>query len=307
MNLNRDLTFKQIRAFEAVVRTASITRASEELCVTPPAISSQIKSLKHLVGAEILTREQTGLVPTRVGLEILALHERILSAINTSAQKIEAIKTGMAGDVGIAVVSTGKYFAPQIFSAFMAAFPDIKLRPMIGNRRLVLSALENRAADLAIMGRPPARLDVLAETLGDHPNIIIAAPDHPLAKERNITPEQLLKHTLLLRELGSGTRMLARRFMDRFGDGINYPVMEVGSNESIKQSVMAGLGIAMISAHTVMAELDEGRLVMLDVPGMPIVRQWILVRLRGVELSGAAKSFHDFVLKNSESFIPKIP
>ncbi|HHL43895.1 MAG TPA: LysR family transcriptional regulator, partial [Hellea balneolensis] len=219
MSLIRDLTFKQIRAYEAVVRTASITRAAEELCVTPPAISSQIKTLKHLVGTEILTREQDGLKPTQAGLEILALHERIMSAINTSAQKLDAIKSGKAGDVGIAVVSTGKYYAPHIFSAFMAAYPDIKLRPMIGNRRMVLSALENRSADLAIMGRPPARLDVEATTLGDHPNILIAAPDHPLAHAKNIKPEQLLKHTLLLREMGSGTRMLARRFMDRFGEG----------------------------------------------------------------------------------------
>ena len=304
MSLSRDITFKQIRAFAAVARTGSITKASEELFVTPPAISSQLKTLQHLVGADIINRESGGLKPTQVGLEILSLFGRVDAAVRSSEQKIGAIKSGKSGMVGVAVVSTGKYFAPNIFAGFMKAYPGIELKPLIGNRQVVLEALRNKSVDIVIMGRPPAKLDVIAHELGDHPNIIIAPPDHPLAQGQKINPHDLLAETLLTREFGSGTRTLAIRYMDRIGNGRGYPKMTVGSNESIKQSVMAGLGIAMISEHTCMSELESGRLVALQMPGLPIIRKWIMVHLAGDEISGAAKSFHSFLLENRKDFIP---
>jgi len=305
MTFVRDLTIKQIRAFEAVARTRSITKAAEEICVTPPAISSQLKTLQNLIGADIIKRESDGLRPTQIGLEILALSDHMEAAINLSARKIKAVKDGKSGTVGLAVVSTGKYFAPAIIAAFMNAYPGIKLRPVIGNRQIVLKALETKAVDMAIMGRPPASLDVVAHTLGEHPNILIAPPGHRLAGVQKIKPTDLLKETLLTRELGSGTRTLAIQYMDRVGEGLGYPTMEIGSNESIKQAVMAGLGIAMISAHTVMAELEQGRLITLNMPGLPIIRHWILVHSKNSPLSGAAKCFHEFLLENRDDFIPK--
>ncbi len=157
---------------------------------------------------------------------------------------------------------------------------------------------------MAIMGRPPKHMDVVANELGDHPNIMIAPPDHPLVLRGAVNLKSLLKETFLLREHGSGTRMLARRFMDRIGDGMGYPTMEIGSNETIKQAVMAGLGIAMISKHTVLSELEQGRLVALDIDGLPILRKWILVQPKGTAISGAAACFHDFLLKNKQRFIP---
>ncbi|MEE9272109.1 MAG: LysR family transcriptional regulator [Robiginitomaculum sp.] len=304
MSLSRDLTMKQIRAYAAVARTGSITKASEELFVTPPAISSQIKLLKSSVGFDILTREQNGLKPTQIGLELLALYDQIDACVHIAAQRIEALKAGKAGSVSLAVVSTGKYFAPTIIKSFMNAFPNIDLNPIIGNRQIVLKALQDRSVDVAIMGRPPAKLDVVRHELGDHPNILIAAPDHPLAQYKRIDPKLLLSETLLLREPGSGTRMLARRFMEQIGEGIGYPTMQMNSNESIKQSVMAGLGIAMISEHTVMAELQSKRLVALEIKGLPIIRKWILVRPANVETSGATRSFYNFILENRSSLIP---
>ena len=304
MTLARDITLKQIRAYAAVVRTGSVTKAAEELFVTPPAISSQLKILQNLVGAEILSREPSGLTPTHVGLELIELSNMTEAAISTSSRKIGAIKSGKSGSLSIAVVSTGKYFAPRIFAAFMKAYPGIDLKPIIGNRQTVLKALRTGEADIAIMGRPPAKLDVAAHELGDHPNIIIAPPDHPLAKAKKIDAADLLAQTLLTRELGSGTRTLAIRYMDRIGNGRGYPTMTIGSNESIKQSVMAGLGIAMISEHTCMAELESGRLIALNMPGLPIIRKWIMVHLASSEISAAAKSFHSFVLENRSEFIP---
>ncbi len=305
MSFTRDLTLKQIRAFAAVARSGSITKAAAELCVTPPAISSQLKTLRHLVGADILVRETEGIKPTRLGEEVLELSDRLEAIINASSHRLGAVKDGKSGTLGLAVVSTGKYFAPTIMAAFQKAYPDIELRPVIGNRRRVLNALENGAVDVAIMGRPPARLNVKTHILGEHPNILIAPPNHRLAGKKNISPADLLKETLLTRELGSGTRILAVRFMDRFGEGLGYPRMEIGSNESIKQAVMAGMGIAMISAHTVMTELQSKRLVALDLPGLPIIRHWILVHLKNKPLSAATKKFHDFMLEHEDKFIPK--
>ncbi|HFB55382.1 MAG TPA: LysR family transcriptional regulator, partial [Hellea balneolensis] len=275
MTLARDITFKQIRAFAAVVRTGSITKAAEELCVTPPAISVQIKALKMLAGVAVLNRDKDGLTPTPAGQELLDLYGRIQASVQTASHKIDAIKSGKSGTIGVAVVSTGKYFAPTIFAEFIKAYPDIELRPLIGNRQIVLGALRDKSVDMAIMGRPPAKLDVVAHELGEHPFVLIVAPNHPLAKKTKIKAEDLMAETLLTRELGSGTRTLAIRFMDKVGLGMGYDSMETGSNESIKQSVMAGLGIALISEHTVMAELAQKRLVALDFSGLPILRKWI--------------------------------
>lgn len=304
MSFVRDLTLKQIRAYTYVVRTGSVTKAAEALFVTPPAISSQLKTLQHLVGTDIIRRESSGLRPTQAGLELVELYEQLSAAMESTAHKIEAVKAGKSGAVGVAVVSTGKYFAPSIFAAFVHAFPDIKLMPLIGNRREVIKALENRSVDMAIMGRPPANLDVTSHVLGDHPNIMIAPPDHPLVLRGAIEVSALLAETLLIREQGSGTRMLARQFMDSLGEGMRYEVMEIGSNETIKQSVMAGLGIAMISKHTVLSELEQGRLVALDIPGLPIMRKWILVQPKDRKITGAATCFHDFLFKNRKRFIP---
>ncbi len=304
MSLSRDVTLKQIRAFAAVSRTGSITLAAAELFVTPPAISCQIKILRSLVGADILVRDTGGLQPTQIGSELLALYNQIDASVHTTAQRIEALKAGKSGSVGFAVVSTGKYFAPAIIKAFMRAFPDIELNPMIGNRMEVLKSLQTRSADLAIMGRPPTSLDVVSHELADHPNIIIAPPDHPLAGTKRVDPKALMAETILLREPGSGTRNLARQFMDRAGDGMDYSTMDMDSNESIKQAVMAGLGIALISGHTVISEFDSGRLIALRVPGLPIIRKWILVHSADIEMSGAAKSFHSFLLEHRAKLIP---
>lgn len=304
MSLSRDLTFKQIRAFAAVMRTGSVTLAAAELFVTPPAISSQLKILRRLVGADIYTKQADGLRPTQIGTQLLALYESLDASIHTTAQKIEALKAGKAGYVGLAVVSTGKYFAPNIMHAFTQAYPGIVLNPVIGNRRDILKALQTGSVDLAIMGRPPANLEFISQELGDHPNILIAPPDHKLAGRSPVDPKELLRETMLLREPGSGTRRLARRFMEAAGEGMDYPTLTMGSNESIKQSVMAGLGIAMISQHTVLSELEFGRLVSLNLPGLPIVRKWILVHPSDTKLSGAAQQFHDFLLENRGDLIP---
>jgi DNA-binding transcriptional LysR family regulator len=232
---------------------------------------------------------------------------RVQAAISASRQKLEAFRSGKAGAVGIGVVSTGKYFAPAIVHAFSQAFPQIDIRLLIGNRDEIVRALEIRSIDLAIMGRPPETMAITHDYLGEHPFGIIAPPGHSLANMETTPAAKLLAQTFLLREPGSGTRVLAQRYLDQYGSGQGYKALDMNTNESIKQAVMAGMGIAMISLHTVIHELQENRLVCLKAPGLPLVRKWILVRPAKETLSGAAHSFQDFLLQRRQSFIPPAP
>lgn len=306
MGNGKAFTLKQLKALSVTLRVGSIAAAANELCLTAPAVSTQLKTLEGLVGAKLTRRDGAGLHATACGAELQSLYERVDALMGASMNRVEALKSGKAGTVGVAVVSTGKYFAPMIMAAFMEAYPDIELRLLIGNRDKVIKALENCSVDMAIMGRPPEdRIEVEADYLGEHPHIIIAPPDHPLCVYEMTPAAKLLDETFLMREVGSGTRALAHRFLDQYGAGRGYKSIEMGTNESIKQSVIAGLGLAMISKHTVLAELEAGRLVAVKAPGLPILRKWILVRLAGEQISATAECFRSFLVQNRDQFIPQ--
>ena len=186
-----------------------------------------------------------------------------------------------------------------------SAFPDIKVELTVGNRGQIITALESRQIQLAIMGRPPRTPANTAEVIGPHPHIIIAAPDHRLAGKVSVDPKEILYETILGREPGSGTRILMTRFLDRIGEGATYDCLAMSSNETIKQAVIAGLGVALISQHTVMEELHSGRLAALDLPGMPIVRTWFLLNRTDAELSAAAKRIKSYISGMKGSFLPQ--
>ena len=173
------------------------------------------------------------------------------------------------------VISTAKYFAPRALAIFSKEHPGVDVRLMVGNRDMVLTALRDFTIDFAVAGRPPEDMAIDRAAIGNNPHIIIGPPDHPLAGRRRIPLARFAGETFLLREEGSGTRMLMERLFAESGLSPNIG-MEIGSNETIKQAVMAGLGVALISAHTVAAELEDGRLISFDVPGLPIVRQWFV-------------------------------
>ncbi len=207
--------------------------------------------------------------------------------------------------VAVGVVSTAKYFAPRALAGFLAHYPAVELRLVTGNRAEIIDGLRRLEIDVAIMGRPPGDLDVVREVMGDHPHVVIARPDHPLARLAAIAPAALTRETFLTREPGSGTLGLMERF---FADANIAPRigMRISSNETIKQAVIAGLGIAFISAHTIDAELQEARLALLAVRGLPVVRQWFAVRLRDRPLIPAAARLHDFLKTDGRQYLPRI-
>ncbi|WP_340120078.1 LysR substrate-binding domain-containing protein [Pelagibius sp. 7325] len=300
----RSLSLKHLRAFAATIRRGSVTQAAQALFVTPPAVTTHLKSLEKIVGQSIYERNPDGPEPTEVGRELLEAADEIEKVIERARVKIEALASGATGSVILGVVSTGKYFAPGIVARFRQDHPDIRVRLAIGNRTEIIKGLERREYDLLIMGRPPAHVAVEREVLGDHPHVLVAAPDHPLVGDPEILPEDLLRETFLAREEGSGTRLLMGRFLERIGGGRSFNTVEMGTNETIKQAVMAGLGIAIISAHTCHSELAEGKLALLQAEGLPLVRQWFLIHRADRELTKAAEVLRRFIVDHKGEILP---
>lgn len=300
------LTFKQLRAADAVARTGSIAGAAAEIGLTAPAVHSQLRTLEDLFGCKILDRRRSeSFRPTAEGEALLAAWRSIRIELENAVRRIDALQAGLAGTVILGVVSTAKYFAPGVVARLHATYPDIDIVLRVGNRDAIVSALKDNAIDLAIMGRPPRDPVVEAHGIGDHPHVLIAPPDHPLLSQAD--PARVLDETIIVREQGSGTRILATRFLDQLGSGRPYRRIEMDSNETIKQAVIAGLGIAVISAHTCADELATGRLATVPLAGLPIIRQWFLIRRQDRAVTGAMASVEDFIAENGRALLPKLP
>ena len=306
MSFVRDITMKQLRALSSAVQAGTVSGAAKMLHVTPPAVSLQLKQFEQLVGLELLERNPDGLKPTAAGLEILNTVKGIELLLSNCSDSLDAIKGMTKGTVRVGVVSTAKYFAPRALAAFKKLHPDIELNLQVGNRTETVAALEAFEFDFAIMGRPPKQFEVERAEIGPHPHIIIAPPDHPLAGKKNLKPRQLIEESFLLRELGSGTRALTENLLLEAGAPLSLG-MEMGSNETIKQAVMAGLGIALISAHTVSVEIEEGRLAWLDVEGFPIERNWQVIRRSQKRLMPAGRALWEFMIEHGKNFLPETP
>ena len=302
----KNVTLKQLRALQAVVRTGTVSAAAASLNVTPPAVTTQVRLLEEAVRMPLLQRIGDRFLPTEAGSIVLEAAARMEAAIDGCIDELEVLQGLGGGKVSLGVVSTAKYFAPHAVGAFARSHPGIDVRLFVGNRQDILKALRDDTVDLTIMGRPPEDLPVEREVLGEHPHIIIAAPDHPLAGAGRIAIADLAAETFLMRESGSGTRMLMERLFAAQGIAVRIG-MEIGSNETIKQAVMAGLGVAFISAHTVAVELADGRLAELAVEGLPVRREWFVVKRSDKRFLPAAEAFHDFLVSEGPSFLPDRP
>ncbi|MEJ1991678.1 MAG: LysR substrate-binding domain-containing protein [Maritimibacter sp.] len=300
------INLKQLRALEAVARYGSITQAAATIHLTPPAVHTQLKLLSQAVGADLLHRGEHGRMElTDEGKLMHQAARRIGLELEASLRAVGELHAGRAGLVQLGVVSTGKYFAPQLVAQLKRALPNIKVDLTVGNRKQILDAFESRQIQLAIMGRPPRAPANISESIGPHPHVLIAPPDHPLVGRAAIAADDLLTETFIAREEGSGTRILMTRFLDRVGEGAVYDTITMSSNETIKQAVMAGLGLALISQHTVVEELHAGRLVALDLPGLPIERAWYLLHHADTDLPPAAERIRAYISDLQGSFLPR--
>ncbi len=300
----RNITLRQLRSLTAIQRHGKISAAASGLGLTPPAVTLQLQQLEHETGLTLFDRTPHGMRPTAAGLAVLDAAHTIEECIRVLTDEIDAIKGVRRGSLRLGVVSTAKYFAPGMIAEFVREFPGIEMKLTVGNRAETVDSIKNHAIDMALMGRPPAGVPVRAVVFGDHPLVIIAAPDHPLVGQLDITKERLVEESFLMRENGSGTRISMEIFMRELPGWLEKPGIEMDSNETIKQSVMAGLGIAFISGHTVATELETGRLSLLNVVGMPIRRQWFVVNRSDRTMTPAMNAFHEFLSKQGVRFLP---
>ncbi len=299
----RDLTIRQLRALAALSASGSVTAAANKMHLTQPAVTLQLRNLQDLAGLPLVQRTGDGMLLTDAGREVLTLSERIEAAISACETSLEMMAGRSGGRVSIGAVSTAKYFVPFAIAAFSRLHPKIDISLSIGNRQEIRQALRGYDLDFAIMGRPPPDIEVDTHLIGDHPHIIVAAKGHRLEQDFGLAAVDLSHETFLTRELGSGTRMLMEQLFE--ATELQPTIgMEMSSNETIKQAVIAGLGIAFISAHTVATELEDGRLVVLDVAGLPVVRQWFVVRRQDKVLLPPAQAMLDFLRAEGARFLP---
>jgi LysR family transcriptional regulator, low CO2-responsive transcriptional regulator len=302
----RNITLKQLRIVSAAHAGRSFAAAAEAMHVTPPAVTMQMKQLEEEIGLALFERDAAGLVATAAGREVIDAARRIEQILAGTGVTLEAMRSPDGGRVTVGVVSTAKYFAPRMLAAFARLHPRVALDLVVGNRSEILARFMAGDVDLAIMGRPPLDVAEVSEAIGDHPHVIVAAPDDPLVALGRITADHLAERVFLVREPGSGTRTLMERFLSTAGVAPTIG-MEIGSNETIKQAVMAGLGLTFISAHTVAAEIEDHRLALVDVEGLPLWRRWYVVRLARKRPLPSTRALFDFLVREGNAFLPRLP
>ena len=302
----RTLTLRQLRVVAAIARTGRVLGAADELGVTAPAITQQLKELEARFELPLFERARDGMRPTAAGHAMVDAAARVEAVLLASRDEIDALRGLRRGVIAVGVTRTAKYFAPAVLGAFKRLNPEIEIKLSVGNREEAIRAVAALEVDLAVMGLPPDGLDVTSVVIGDHPFVVVAAPAHPLAARRRIPIAELADESFVTREPGSGTRDLMSRVFDAAGLRPRAG-MEASSNETIKQAVMAGLGVAFISAHTVAAEVKTGRLAVLDVVGLPALRQWRVVRHADKRLMPAAAALWSFFEREGHAFLPTLP
>ncbi|MCP4410683.1 MAG: LysR family transcriptional regulator [Gammaproteobacteria bacterium] len=297
-NLIRHVTLRQLQIFEAVVRLGGYTRAAEALHLTQPTVSMQIKKLSEALGLPLLEQVGRHIHPTAAGRDVYAVTREILGRMVALGDLASELNGVVKGELRIAVITTAIYFMPHLLGAFIGPYPQVKPRLTVTNRAKVLERLKSNEDDLLIMGQVPKGLAVQAYPFIDNELVVVAPPDHPFSSARNITLKQLSQERFLVREPGSGTRQTVDRRFAEHGLKIES-YMELGSSEAIKQGVMAGLGLSVLSRRNLRLELAGHHIVILDVDGFPLIRRWYAVHLQGKKLSLVARTFLDFILNES--------
>lgn len=296
------LTLRQLRSFLEVARAQSFARAAEALHLTQPAVSMQIREMEDALGLPLFDRAGKSIRLTSGGEHLLVHARAVFATLKDAEDDLARLRELKGGRVVIGMLGTAAHFLPRLLARFRAEHPGIEMRLYAGNRKQLVQALQDNEVDLAVMGRPPQELATLAEAFAVHPLAVVASPQHPLAGRRRLAPAVLQDAEFIVREPGSGTRAAMSEF---FGEHGLKPaiIMEMASNETIKHAVMAEMGLAFLSLHTVAQELALGQLRLLDVRGLPVLRRWHIVRLQAKLLSPAAEAFRRFVLSEGERLL----
>lgn len=292
------LTLRQLEILEAVARCGSFSRASAEVHLTQPAVSMQIKQLEAVLGLPLFEHHGRQIRLTEAGHEALKTGQAIGRELANLEQTLADLQGLKGGSLTVSAASTASVFTARLMARFRSLHPDVQLHLNVVNRETLLQHLIGNRVDLVLMGTPPEGLALSAQAFMDNPLVVIAATTHPLAGARDIPLARFVEEPLVGRELGSGTRGALEKLLAERGHHLQV-AMEMNKNEAIKQAVEAGLGLGVVSLHTVQAELASGQLCVLDVAGFPLKRKWYLVHREGKRLSPAAQAFSQLVLNDA--------
>ena len=295
-------TFRQLRLFLALVEEGSISRAARRCHVTQPTASMQLKELSLSVGLPLYEVIGKKIHLTDIGLELAKTARAMLGEWSAFAQTVDHAKGLSRGKLRVAVVSTAKYFIPRMLGAFCQTHQDIDITFDVLNRSGVIRLLRDNQLDLAVMSVPPSDLDVEAEIFLENPLVAIAPEHHPLGRHTTVTLADFAKEPFILREEGSGTRMVAERFFKTHAQQPRVR-LSLGSNEAIKQAVAGGLGCAVLSRHALTGDAADAGVIRLEVEGFPIRSQWFIVHLRGKKLSPVASVFRDYLRAAAQDMV----
>ena len=298
----KNATLRQLRVFESAARPLSLTRAAEELHLTPPAVSIQIRLLEGHAEAPLFERAGRGLRLTQAGEEVLARTREILAHIRDAEEAIAGLESLERGLLSVAVINAGDYFFPWLVAGFRDSHPGIRVRISVGNRDELLERLSAHEVDLAVMSHPPTDPVFAAVPFAPHPHVIVASPTHPLVAKRSVAIERIAIEPLITREAGSATRLAMEQAFAESGV-VPRIEMEIASNETIKQAVAAGFGVGFLSAHAVQQEIALGRLSVIAVKGFPVMRQWYVVHRRDRRLPPITGAFRSFVVQEGARLI----
>jgi DNA-binding transcriptional LysR family regulator len=301
----KNTTLRQLRVFASVAKHLSFVRAAEELDLTAPAVSMQIKELETETGLPLFDRSKRKVSLTTAGEYVLASTQRVLAAMRDAEDMVARFRGLKTGVLDVAMVSTAKYFLPRLLAQFRNDHPGIEIRLQAAdNREAIVRLLQQGNIELAIMGRPPQGWPTRAEPFAMHPHVLVTSVDHPFAHAEKVPARALMNEGFIVREPGSGTRAALDEYMRAY-QMTPRVVMQMSSNEAIKQAVMAGMGISLLSLHTLGLELEHHVIAAPETEGLPVIRRWHVVNNLAKTLSPAAEAFRYFVLERGEAFLAK--
>lgn len=296
-HLIRHSTFRQLQIFESIFRLGSFTRAAEELFLTQPTVSMQIKKLTDAVGMPLFEHVGRRVEPTQAGVELYHAVTQVFEVLSNLEMKVADLQGLKRGRLRIGVITTAKYLAPEMLGEFSQEYPGIDLALKVTNRERIIERMLANEDDLYIMGQAPSgELEVESYQFAPNPLVVMANRKHPLVGKKNISLKQLSEEPFIIREPGSGIRDVTLKKFEAKKLRPNVR-MELGSNEAIKHTIVGGLGVSVMSLHTLKLEGKNGPVALLDVEGFPIMRNWYIVHPKGKELSLAAQAFLDFAIK----------
>ena len=301
----KNATLRQLRVFAAVARHLSFARAAEELHLTPPAVSMQVKELEGEVGLPLFDRSGRSVSLTTTGEYLLAYTRRVLATLKDAEDALARFKGLAGGQVTVGLVSSAKYFMPSLLARFRDEHPGVELGMKLGNREQLVALMQRGETDLAIMGRPPKDWATRAEPFALHPHVLVTSVQHPFTRMEQVPAAALQGEGFILREPGSGTRAATEEYAAAHHLHLRV-VMEMSSNETIKQAVMAGMGVSLLSLHTLAFELRHGAIATPEVQGLPVMRRWHVVNTLGKLLSPPAEALRYFVLEHGQRHLAQM-